>query len=178
MILSIICLQELIDRDVWVFCIGKEMRKLMLQTTIIPHIRPEKGGFSIPHQALCNSFKNVNQFQMSFPPKGSLQTSSREFTITVISVPYKVNPRDILVIVKFIQILQNKCRVLNIKVKRPQSPMVLGSTDFLPCYKSLTLSLNIRCFLSPQALPHILNQLIFNSDRKFKAVHIINGKGR
>src|SRR4051812_39273961 len=115
---------------------------------------------------------------MSFPPKGSLNTSPRQLIITIVSIPYQMNPGNILMIIELIQILQKKSRILNIKIKNSQSSLVLGSTNFLPCYKSSTSSLNIRSFLSPQALPHIFNQLLLDSDREIKTTHVIYWEGR
>src|SRR3954465_12121541 len=99
---------------------------------------------------------------MSFPPKRSLNSSSRKLIITIVSVPHQMHPWNIPMIIEFIQILEEKSRVLNIKVQNSQSTLTLGSTNFLPCYKSSTSSLNISSFLSPQALPHIFNQLLFD----------------
>src|SRR4051812_2534442 len=110
---------------------------------------------------------------MSFPPKGSLNTSPRQLIITIVSIQYQVNPRNILMIIKLIQILQKKSRILNIKIENSQSSLVFGSTNFLPCYKSSTSSLNIRSFLSPQALPHIFNQLLLDSDREIALLFLL-----
>lgn len=68
----------------------------------------------------------------------------------MVSFPSQVDPRDIFLVVEFVQEFHEKGFILNLEVDDPEATMFLRSVDHVPCGEGITL-VSLFNLLGPEA---------------------------
>ena len=89
---------------------------------------PEKGGPPIFNLRRGKTFEEVQKLESVPPPERAFLNMAGKFAISVIFLPNKVDPRDVLPIEEFMQAFGEKGPILLFKIKDPKASFILWNT--------------------------------------------------
>jgi hypothetical protein len=123
------------------------MRESSIERSLTLVILPGSDKVTKSWLTLSNLKESSKQRKTIFPPKGSTCIGALwDFTITIMCLPNKLNPWNILLVHKFEKIFHQQSNVLGSQVQHPQPTSLLGFTYFFPLNKAFSFLFNIFPF--------------------------------
>lgn len=101
---------------------------------------PWKDGPSIPNPRHIMTSKIVYQSKNIFPQKGAfLRGAMRNMTWSIVCTPNKIHPRDILLVIEFIQEFQQKSCIMNFQGKNSKTTFILRTCHIVPSNEGISM---------------------------------------
>lgn len=161
---QVISIPQLPERDLWVFSIFKQTWQCLRVDLPINQVILETDSVTFTRET--DSYTSIFYIhpQNVLPLEGAFFSCKVRYFLYIILLPNELNPLNVFLSIKFIQLFHQKCLILQTKIDDPKTPLVLGFLHQFPCSQIIPFSSIITS--SPKTVFPVLVDNFNHNDRE------------